>query len=140
MAASTSETVMPSLPVTPPKAKKAKKQKRTASTDSETNNDVLFAKLVASAKKVAERHTENAQKPALSDHEQSVNQFVGYLITQLKQVKQEVWFDITMAAQNLVHQYIVKGNNAGVVIACPEGGTWVFRGVHTFVIKIKKYP
>ena len=20
------------------------------------------------------------------------------------------------------------------------GGTWVFRGVHTFVIKIKKYP
>ena len=23
---------------------------------------------------------------------------------------------------------------------CPGGGTWVFRGAHTFVIKIKKYP
>ena len=22
----------------------------------------------------------------------------------------------------------------------PGGGTWVFRGAHTFVIKIKKYP
>ena len=110
---------MPSLPLPAPKAKKTKKQKTSASTDIEPTNDALFAKLFASAEQVAEMHTHNAQKPALSDHEHSVNQFVAYLTTQLKQVKQEVWFDFTMAAQNLVHQYIVKGNNAGVVIARP---------------------
>ena len=26
------------------------------------------------------------------------------------------------------------------VCRCPGGVSWVFRGVHTFVIKIKKYP
>ena len=119
MAASTSETAMLSLPLPAPKAKKAKKQKTSASTDIEPTNDALFAKLVASAEQVAEMRTQNAQKPALGEHEQTVNQFVAYLTTQLKQVKQEVWFDFTMAAQNLVHQYIVKGNNAGVVIARP---------------------
>ena len=31
-------------------------------------------------------------------------------------------------------------SRARTIRAWPGGGTWVFRGAHTFVIKIKKYP
>lgn len=40
-----------------------------------------------------------------------MDQFVGYMRTQLYQVKPDVWFDYTMATQKLIHEFIVKGNH-----------------------------
>ena len=44
-----------------------------------------------------------------------------------------------MAMELGPHKIRVNSINP-TAVETPGGGTWVFRGAHTFVIKIKKYP
>ena len=58
-----------------------------------------------------------------------------YLITQIAiyQVP-KTHFNIPLWSCSII------SSDPGYLPSIPGGGTWVFRGAHTFVIKIKKYP
>ena len=48
-----------------------------------------------------------------------------------------------MVANIVIYLIVLLTMEEEVIHVLPRGGgggTWVFRGVHTFVIKIKKYP
>ena len=59
---------------------------------------------------LADSRREKDKATPKTQHQQTVDQFVGYMRTQLYQVKPDVWFDYTMASQKLIHEFIVKGN------------------------------
>ena len=67
--------------------------------------------LVNRAEELADSRREKDKATPKTQHQQTVDQFVGYMRTQLHQVKPHVWFDYTMASQKLIHEFIGKGNH-----------------------------
>ena len=100
-----------------PSSQKKKKFKRSHTKESEDNQDKFLAKLMTRHEELSqERKAMEVEKPVpvpvqKTPHEQTVEQFLSYLSTQLVHVKPQYWYEFTMGTQNLVHQLIMKGNS-----------------------------